>query len=81
MSAYEKANEFDDIKSTWIIGNIGNLFINVGLWSVAIPLLRKAVVLNPEHEYIQNRLARAHKSLKEEKEKEQEFLNSFNPGI
>jgi tetratricopeptide (TPR) repeat protein len=57
MRDYKKANLSAEGKQAWILGNIGNLYKNRGLYHDAIDYLKKAIELDPESEYAHNRLS------------------------
>jgi tetratricopeptide (TPR) repeat protein len=77
IEAYERANELADGKQDWIIGNIGNLFNNQGLYPLAIKNLRSAVTMNPDSAYSHERLAAALKKDVEERTKASEIIRNY----
>jgi predicted nucleotide-binding protein len=77
IEAYEKANELADGKQDWIIGNIGNLFNNQGLYPLALKNLRSAVTMNPDSAYSHERLAAALQKDVEERTKASEIICNY----
>ncbi len=74
MASYEKGNDIAKGKESWILGNIGNLFNNVGLHSKAIDSLELALEKDPKSEYAHNRLSSAIIKKEEEDKKVTDFL-------
>lgn len=74
MISYEKANKLVEGEQAWVLGNIGNLFNNVDLYSNAINYLEMALEKNPKSEYAHNRLSSAIKKKDEESKKVTDFL-------
>jgi tetratricopeptide (TPR) repeat protein len=66
LDAYNEANKLAEEKQGWIIANIGNLYNNCGLYTLAIEHLERALVLAPESQYSQERLLRARQSYDKE---------------
>lgn len=73
MLAYEKANQLASLKEAWLVGNIGNLYNNVGLYDKAIEFLQKAIEMDSNNQYFHERLA----STLANKEKEDAKVNEI----
>jgi tetratricopeptide (TPR) repeat protein len=74
LQAYYEANEIAEEKEGWILGNIGNLYNNKDLHPRAIEFLKRALRLDPDSGYAADRLAKAIKGDKEEREKESKII-------
>lgn len=74
MRSYTKASDLAETDTSWILGNIGNLYNNLGLFDIAISNLKKALVVNPSDEYSHNRLSSAYSNLQQESEKENQII-------
>ena len=59
MRDYQHANELAKEEQGWILGNIGNLYNNRGLYGDAIQYLKKALARDPESQYAHERMASA----------------------
>lgn len=79
MTSYRKALELSDSQPAWIIGNMGNLYNNVGLHSLAVTNLEEAVKLDPSSQFSHERLADAMKKRDAEAEKAEEEISRSNP--
>jgi predicted Zn-dependent protease len=77
MEAYRRANELAEGKQEWIIGNIGNLFNNQGLYPLAIENLKNATAMNSNSAYAHERLAAALKKDSEERKKAAEIIRKY----
>jgi tetratricopeptide (TPR) repeat protein len=77
MSAYFQANVLAEGKEAWIVSNIGNLYNNIGLYDLAIEYLSKGLELDPDSQYIHERLAASMKKKEIEKAQIQEILDSI----
>jgi tetratricopeptide (TPR) repeat protein len=77
IEAYEKANDLAGGKQDWIIGNIGNLFNNQGLYPLAIANLKSALTINPDSAYSHERLAAALKKDLEERKKASDIIRNY----
>jgi tetratricopeptide (TPR) repeat protein len=74
LNTYEKANELAEEKQAWIMENIGNLYINRGLFAKAETVLNEANKISSKSEYGTARLADSYKSLQEENKKIEEII-------
>jgi tetratricopeptide (TPR) repeat protein len=74
LICYEKANELATEKEAWILENIGNLYIRVGLFSKAELVLKKANKIFEKSEYGLARQSDSYKYIHEEKEKIEEII-------
>lgn len=59
MEAYREAQRLAEPHEGWILANIGNLLINRGFYSDAQGYLNQALELDPNSQYIHDRLAKA----------------------
>lgn len=74
LETYQEANTIAEDKVGWILGNIGNLYNNKDLYPQAIDFLKKALQLNPDSDYVADRLAKAIKADREEREEENKII-------
>jgi|AntRauTorckE6833_2_1112554.scaffolds.fasta_scaffold00264_1 tetratricopeptide (TPR) repeat protein len=74
MNAYEKGKSLSKSDESWILGNIGNLYKNVGLYDISIKQFEAALDLDNESLYAHERLANSIKLRDEENKKEQELI-------
>lgn len=68
MRDYIYANELAKEEQGWILGNIGNLYKNRGLYGNAIQYLKKALDREPDSQYAHERLAVAMQLSEQENE-------------
>ena len=78
IHSYSRADELAENKASWILGNIGNLYKNLGLYNMALSYLNKALELDPEDQYAQNRLSESLTNIKQEKEKVDQILKDIS---
>lgn len=71
FQAYEKAESLREEKTSWIVGNLYN---NRGFYSKAAGYLKEALELDPDSDYVHDRLSSALKNQEKENEKEKEIL-------
>ncbi len=74
LVCYEKAHILSQGKESWIIGNIGNLYKNKGLYTKAIEYLREAIEVDNSSEYAHNRLSGAIELKNEQAKEENEII-------
>lgn len=74
LEAYQKANIIAEEKQAWIWGNIGNIHNNKGFYPQAVGFLKRALQLDPDSEYAADRLSKAIKQDKEEREKADKII-------
>lgn len=70
LNSYLKAEELSDVESAWVLGNIGNLYNNKGLYTKAVDYLQRAVILDNTYAYAAERLASALANKNQEVERE-----------
>lgn len=68
LECYEEGRRLSDSKEGWILGNIGNILIQKGLYSRGLVDLRKGLEIEPESQYILERITHAVKQRDIEKE-------------
>jgi tetratricopeptide (TPR) repeat protein len=78
MVCYRKANELSNNNAAWIIGNIGNLYNNLGLYDMAVEYIKEAQNLDPTSQYLQERLSSAFTNQMKEKDEIGNNLNALN---
>lgn len=69
LNAYLNANKLSEEKQSWILANIGNLYNNKKLFSLAEQYLNESLQIDNKSEYILNRLSQVYKNSTEEQEK------------
>jgi len=69
MEFYKRGNVLAKSKEAWIVGNIGNLLNNQGLFTDAKGYLDLAISIDTSSEYSFNRLATVLKSIEEEQKR------------
>lgn len=74
MISYKKASELAEHKQAWILGNIGNLYKNCGIFTDAVEYLKKALEIAPDDDYAHDRLAISIKKREEENEQLQTLV-------
>jgi tetratricopeptide (TPR) repeat protein len=73
MRDYKRANGLANGAEGWILGNIGNLYNNRGLYCDAIDYLKKSLIVEPDSQYSHERLGNALKNSEEEQNKVTKF--------
>ncbi|MCH7625003.1 MAG: nucleotide-binding protein [Chloroflexi bacterium] len=81
MRSYQRANELSEGKRDWILGNIGNLYKNRGLYGEAIRYLKLALDQNSDHQFAHERLAVAIKLNKAENEELAKILKDAKKSL
>ena len=80
MHAYEIADEVSPA-STWILGNIGNLYNNLKLYSKAVLHLQRAAELYSSSQYAHERLGIALKNQEDEEKQIRAALDEIKAEI
>jgi tetratricopeptide (TPR) repeat protein len=75
MTMYLKADNLVKGKAAWIKSNIGNLYNNLGLYTLAEKNLQESLKIESESDYAHERLAWVLKNLKDEKENIENKIN------
>ena len=74
MIAYKKGNDLAKEKEGWILGNIGNLYNNIGLHEKAIHYLNSAIEKETSSKFAHERLASSIKKRDEETAKHSDLI-------
>lgn len=75
LEAYFAADKLAEGKQGWILGNIGNIYNNAGLYSLAESYLRRALAVDPDSEYALDALNRAVKAKASQNKEVQKTLD------
>jgi tetratricopeptide (TPR) repeat protein len=81
MSSYKRASEIAKHKEAWILANIGNLYVNRGLFSDGAEFLKKALDLDAQDDYAHRRLSTALEQQKEEKKQLEILVKEANKAL
>lgn len=77
MDSYHRGEELSEEKQGWLRANIGNLFNNQGLYSMAIENLNTSIDIDSNDQYSLEQLASAMKNKSDELDKLQKLLAKF----
>jgi tetratricopeptide (TPR) repeat protein len=80
MNAYEKADELIP-ETPWVLGNIGNLYNNLKLYSKAVAYLNRSAKIDVSMQYTHERLGRALQNQADERKQVEGILEEIKTEI